>query len=157
MRCFVTISTLRRTECQLYGWPWSRVNSSVTVFHHLQRLLRWPNSSAWWLQMSKRETSSLVVRRLPCLRASPPPPSPPPLDRVWLLRLWVAGLRVVSRSSPSPSTRSRSSLVAVIASPALLPPFRRPFPVPFSISTYSGSPGASNTTMSRLVPMPLSE
>ena len=75
IRCFVTISTLRRTECHEYGWPWSCVNSVVTVIHHLQRLLRCPNSCACRLQMSNSDTSSFVVRRLPCLR-SPPPPSP---------------------------------------------------------------------------------
>ena len=67
-RCLVTISTLRRTLCHEYGWPWSWVNSSVTVIHHLQRLLRWPKSAAWRLQMSNRDTSSRVVSRLPCRR-----------------------------------------------------------------------------------------
>lgn len=72
IRCFVTNSTLRRTECHEYGCPWSCVNSSVTVIHHLQRLLRCPNSLACRLQILNNETSSRVVNRFPCLRDRSP-------------------------------------------------------------------------------------
>lgn len=72
MRCLVTISTLRRTECHEYERPsWVRLNSAAMDIHHLHRLLRLPKVSAFWLQISKSATSSLVVRRLCCREESP--------------------------------------------------------------------------------------
>lgn len=94
MRCFVTSSTLRRTECQEYGWPCSRVNSAVTLIHHSQSLLRWPNVSAWRLQIWNSDTSSLVVNRLPCFRDLPnsSPSSSPPCDTVFVLPVFAMAL-----------------------------------------------------------------
>lgn len=97
MRCLVTISTLRRTECHEYGWPWSRVNSAVTVIHHLQRLLRCPKSGAWRLHISNRDTSSEVVKRLPCLRSLLSPLLPAVMS--WLAVLMSASSIGLSRSS----------------------------------------------------------
>lgn len=78
MRCLVTISTLRRTECHEYERPsWVRLNSAAMDIHHLHRLLRLPKVSAFRLQISKSATSSLVVRRLCCREVSPSSSSSP--------------------------------------------------------------------------------
>lgn len=134
MRCFVTISTLRRTECHEYGCFWPRVNSIVTVIHHLHRFLRTPKLGAYRLHISKRDTSSLVVSRLPCLRCekliSPEYTMSPFPALPFLL------------SSPLPfSARSSTSMS----------PSRRGFPGCPVSAPNSGSPNASAPLIS-LVP-----
>ena len=131
MRCFVTSSTLRRTECHEYGCFWPRVNSIVTVIHHLQRLLRWPKSAAWRLQISNKNTSSsFVVSRFPCFRVAR---FAPPRCAVFLF--------------PTPFPTPFSAKISISISPSL----SRPLPACPGSPSNSGSHNAS-APLTSLVP-----
>lgn len=130
MRCFVTSSTLRRTECHEYGCFWPRVNSIVTVIHHLQRLLRWPKSAAWRLQISNKNTSSFVVSRFPCFRVAR-----------------FAPPRCAVFPFPTPFPPPFSAKISI----SIFPSLSRPLPAGPGSPPNSGSPNAS-APLTSLVP-----